>query len=280
MEEEIRNEQTLEQISEEVLPVDAVDDYVPDSLFPSDNLFEIPTLREDMQAKSCDLPFVAFGEQKRTFQMNGCGTLHFYVDDYRFQRIYDHPEQIMHHNPRNIVEPNYSLFNDTPLAFGMQAVYKKRMIARSLQEKGIRVFVDLNVASKFYTINMLGVPRGWSSYCTRGYSDRIHYLKFEVEMARSWANGNPMLFVVYGGGNQVKKFCQQEGLIYATPVVTMKSKAKSIEKIKETIAFFGEKIDPLELMPQLKSLPTYDEIRKGQVEDFQSTGMQLENKEE
>ncbi len=265
------------EIKEEILPVGAKDDYVPDCLFETDNFLEIPMLRLDMQANHCDLPFVAFGEQKRTFQMNGSGTLHFYVDDYRFQRIYDHPEQILHHNPRNIVEPNYSLFNETPIAFGMKAVYQKRMIARSMQEKGIRVFVDLNVASKFYTLNMLGVPRGWSSFCTRGYSDRLNYLSFEVEIARSWAEGNPLVFVVYGGGNEVKRYCQQNGLIYATPVITMKNKAKSIEKIKETIAFFGQKIDPTELMPQLKLLPTYEQIREKQIENYKDCNL-LESK--
>lgn len=239
----------------------------PDCLFPSDNELEIPKLRLDMQATMADIPWVAFGEQKRTFQMNGCGTLHFYVDDYRMQRIYDKPEQILHHNPRNIVEPNYSLFNETPIAFGLQNVYKKRFIARSMQEKGIRVFADLNVASKFYALNMIGIPRGWRSYCTRGNSDRLHYLEVELQIAKDWSEGNEMLFVVYGGGEKVKAFCRSNGLIYVSPVIVMKNKAKAIEKIKENIAFFGQKIAPTELMPQLKSLPTYEQIRQQQVID-------------
>ena len=95
--------------------------------------------------------------------MLGAGTLHFYTDDYRFQSVYDHPEKILQHNPANIVEPNFSLFNETPIAFGLQHIYKKRFLARACQEKGIRVFVDLNVAPKYYKVNFLGVPRGWSS---------------------------------------------------------------------------------------------------------------------
>ena len=240
---------------------------VEDSLFPTDNALEIPTLKLDMQAKAVTLPFVCFGEQKRTFQMNGAGTLHFYTDDYRYARLYDHPEQILHHNPQNIVEPNYSLFNETPVAFGMQQVYKKRFVARAMQEKGIRCFVDLNVASKFYAMNMVGVPRGWSSFCTRGYSDRIEYLEVELQIAREWTEGNELLFVVYGGGEKIKAVCRQEGLVYVNPVIVLKNKAKRIEKIKESIAFFGQKIDPEELMPQIKSLPTYEQIRQQQVLD-------------
>ena len=120
--------------------------YIPDSLFPTDNDFEVPSLRLDMQATTCQIPFVCFGEQKRTFKMNGTGTLHFYTDDYRFNAVYEHPEKILQQNPAQIVEPNFSLFNETPIAFGLQAIYKKRLVARQMQEEGIRVFVDLNVA--------------------------------------------------------------------------------------------------------------------------------------
>ena len=51
--------------------------YVEDSLFPTDNMLEIPQLRVDMQPKSCAIPFVLFGEQRRSFQMRGQGTLCF-----------------------------------------------------------------------------------------------------------------------------------------------------------------------------------------------------------
>ena len=175
---------------------------IPDILFPTDNDLEIPTLRMDMQSRYCEIPFLAFGEQKRTYDMNNAGTLHFYVDDYRFSAIYEHPSKILQHRPANIVEPNFSLFNEMPVSFALQAIYKKRWIARAMQERGIRVLVDLNVAQKFYALNMIGVPRGWSAYCTRGYSDRLENLEFELRLAKEWSEGNEMLFVVYGGGTE------------------------------------------------------------------------------
>ena len=96
-----------------------MNNYVPDCIFPTDNDAEVPTIRMDMQPEFCDIPFVCCGEQRRTFKMNGCGTLHFYTDDYRFSALYEHPEKILAHNPRNIVEPNFSLFNEMPIAFGL-----------------------------------------------------------------------------------------------------------------------------------------------------------------
>lgn len=240
-----------------------MDNFVPDCLFQTDNDLEIPTLRLDMQPKFVDIPFVCFGEQKRTFQMNGQGTLHFYTDDYRFNAVYEHPEKILQHNPANIVEPNFSLFNETPVAFGMQAVYKKRFVARAMQEKGIRVFVDLNVAPKFYKLNLIGIPQGYSSFCTRGYSDRVNQLEFEYEMAKFIANGNPLTFVCYGGGEVCKEFCRKYGLIYVTPIIAIKNKLKSFEKMRESIAFLSNDLS------MSKQLPTAKELFDKQVEHFE-----------
>lgn len=57
--------------------------------FPTDNDAEIPLLRLDMQPKMVGKPFLAWGEQKRQLALNGYGTIHFYVDDYRFNAIFD-----------------------------------------------------------------------------------------------------------------------------------------------------------------------------------------------
>ena len=241
-----------------------------DCLFPCNNDLEIPNLRLDLQPRVCSVPFLCFGEQKRTHNMKGVGTLHFYTDDYRFNTVYEHPEKILRHNPANIVEPNFSLYNDTPIAFGMQAVYKKRMVSRLMQENGIRVFVDLNVAPKFYKLNLLGVPKGYSAFCTRGYSDRLNLLEFELEMAKFVADGNDMTFVVYGGGEEVKKFCRDNGLVYVTPVIAIKNKLKSFEKMKEVVAFMDTDISMKNQLLEAKEL--FDR----QVESFKEEKLLLQ----
>lgn len=217
-----------------------------DASYPSDNDAEIPNLRMDMMANECTKPFCAWGEQKRTFNMCYQGVLHFYVDDYRFNSLYEHPEKILKMHPKNIVEPNFSLYADTPVAFGLQAIYKKRWIARCMQERGIKVFVDLNVNAKYYMLNMLGVPMGWSAFCTRGYSDRLHNLEYEYMIAKSWTNNGDKegkiepLFVIYGGGRECQFFAQKHNCIYITPLATEKKKVNAMKTIHESIAFFNE----------------------------------------
>ena len=240
--------------------------YIPDAVYPSDNEAEVPLLRLDRQAEVCEIPFVCFGEQKRTYNMGNRGTLHFYTEDYRFNAIWEHPEKILQHKPAQIVEPNFSMYNEMPVAFAMQAVYKKRFIARAMQDRGVRIFVDLNVSSKFYKLNMLGVPLGWSSFCTRGYSDRINYLEFEYELAKSYAGDNPLLFVIYGGGLECKRFARAHGCVYISPTVTLKAKASKVQSlISENVAYLNEEF-------RLAQLPTQAEsIFEGQLLDFRTT---------
>ena len=234
---------------------------IPDMLFLTDNDLEIPTLDIDMQAQRCTIPFLCFGEQKRTYNLNGSGVLHFYTDDYRFNAVYEHPEKILQHHPSEIVEPNGSLFNETPVSFGLQSIYKKRWIARVMQSKGIRVFVDLNVAQKYYQLNMIGVPRGWSAFATRGYSDRLSNLEFEYNIAKDWAERKKPLFVIYGGGDICRRFAQRNGCIYINPVVTTKKKIEAMKKIHEGIAFLGEEFS---LQKQLSKMTPFTH----QLEDY------------
>lgn len=240
-----------------------------DQLFPTDNDFEIPTLDLSMQAKDVQIPFLCFGEQKRTFNMGGNGTLHFYTDDYRFTSVFEHPEKVYaQHNPANIVEPNFSLYNETPISFGMQALYKKRWISRAMQSKGIGVFVDLNVAQKWYQLNMLGVPRGWRAFATRGYSDRLNNLAFELSIAKDWAEGKIPIFAIYGGGDVCRNFAKEhaaDGCVYLNPVVTTKKKLAALQKIHEGIAFLGEEFS---VRKELDKMTPFS----NQLEDFRKDG--------
>ena len=186
---------------------------IPDCIWPTDNEFGIPLLRLDLQADALDLPVVQYGTRMRKKEMRG--TWAFYVDDYRFSALWKNPAPIMNTRAVNIIEPNFSVFDTTPKALAVYQTYRKRFLARTWQElAGLRVFVDLNVAWEHSELNLAGVPAGWRSYATRGYSDRIHVLEMELDIARLKRGGDDLLFVVYGGGRVVKEYCQQFGMVY------------------------------------------------------------------
>lgn len=111
--------------------------YIPDCLFPTDNPLEIPCLLSDVQPQYIEIPFYCFGEQARTTNMNGRGTLHFYTDDYRFRSIYEKPEKILKYNPGSIIEPNFSLSNDTPIALVCRLSTRNAFLRELCRKRGL-----------------------------------------------------------------------------------------------------------------------------------------------
>lgn len=192
---------------------------VKDILYPSDNHYDIPCLRLDRQAGHLELPFVPYGTGRRNKRV---ATLHFYVDDYRFNALWKNPAKIFDNNPAAAVECNYSLFDTTPLAFGLQFIYQKRWMARYWQENGIRIYVDLNVSSKFFEYNRMGVPDGWNAFATRGALGGLELLKAKFNQARQISGLDSPNLIVYGGGKEVHEFCCQHSLLYVHDYMTEK----------------------------------------------------------
>lgn len=184
-----------------------------DRLYSSDNKYDIPSLLMEQQPKSgVLLPFSAWGADSR--QKKGIATYCFYVDDYRFEAIWEDPLKVIASGCVDIVEPNLSLFDTTPIAYGLQQIYKKRWIARYWQECGINVYADLNVSQKFIEYNKLGIPQGYNAFATRGYDDRVEVLEKELQVAREISGRDNPNLIVYGGGSKVKEFCTKNNLVY------------------------------------------------------------------
>jgi len=119
---------------------------VPDSLWPTDNEWGIPTLSIDRQADAFDLPIETWGAKRRNLKV---GTYHFYTEDKRFNTIWQKPDMVVAAGCVNAVEPNYSVYDQVPRAVALWATFRKRWLARYWQSRGIRIFVDLNVARPY-----------------------------------------------------------------------------------------------------------------------------------
>lgn len=187
-------------------------EWVPDCLFASDNIYDIPVLKQSRENVYLHLPFKPWGADART--KTGVGTYHFYVDDYRFNNLWNNPENVINSGCQAIVEPNCSLYETTPIGYGIFLIYKKRWIARMLQDYGIDVFVDLNVTEKFQKYNMMGIPKGYNAFFTRGYENRINTLEQELNIARTISGLENPNFCVYGGSSKVKEFCNKHSVTY------------------------------------------------------------------
>lgn len=195
-----------------------------DCLYESNNIYDIPTLLKSQQASKVILPLAPYGADSRL--RKDIGTYHFYVDDYRFEAIWKDPTKVLASGCTAVVEPNLSLFDTTPIAYGLQQIYKKRWIARYFQDCGIKVFVDLNVSRKFQEYNKLGIPEGYNAFFTRGYSDRISHLEEELSIAKEISGQDNPNLIIYGGGAKIHEFCANSNLVYVEQFMQSKEDGK------------------------------------------------------
>ncbi len=191
-----------------------------DVLYPSDNPFEIPNLLLDMQAGHLELPFTPWGANSRL--RKDVATYHFYVDDYRFEKLFKDPINLLTSGCKAIVEPNCSCHDQTPIAWGIQLIYKKRWLSRYMQECGVKVYADLNVSHKFIEYNKMGIPKGYNAFFTRGTDGWLKSLELDLKVAQEISGLESPNLIVYGGGDEIQDFCRKHSLLYVTDFINAK----------------------------------------------------------
>lgn len=193
-----------------------------DVLYESDNPFEIPNLLLEMQAGKVELPLSPWGANSRL--RKDVTTYHFYVDDYRFEALFKDPVKLLMSGCKAVVEPNCSCHDQTPIAWGIQLIYKKRWLSRYFQECGIKVYADLNVSHKFIEYNKMGIPKGYNAFFTRGLDGWMESLKSDLQVAQEISGLERPNLIVYGGGAEIQEFCRKKGLLYITDFINAKKK--------------------------------------------------------
>lgn len=193
-----------------------------DFLYDSDNKFEIPNLLLDQQPKHVELPLNPWGANSRL--RKDVNTYHFYVDDYRFEALFKDPIKLLQSGCKQIVEPNCSCHDQTPIAMGIYQIYRKRYLARYFQECGVKVWVDLNVSHRFIEYNKLGIPKGYNAFFTRGLDGWLESLKSDLQVAQEISGLEKPNLCVYGGGDEIQEFCRKNGLLYISDFINAKKK--------------------------------------------------------
>ena len=183
-----------------------------DYLYPTDNEYQIPTLLSDNQPVHVELPLAPWGAEGR--YKKGITTYHFYVDDYRFEQLFKNPILLLQSGCRAVVEPNVSIHDQTPVAIALYQIYRKRYLARYLQECGLQVWADLNVSPHLEEWNALGIPHGYNAFFTRGVSGWQPTLDRHLEMARRISECDHPNLVVYGGGKDIADWCMAKQVVH------------------------------------------------------------------
>lgn len=130
--------------------------------------------------------------------------IHFYIDDYQFERIWNNPEEYIEvlEDYDCILSPDFSLYMDMPYSMKIWNVYRSRLIGQYYQSMGIKVIPTISWAEEeTFEFCFDGIPEGSIvSISTIG-------VKRDKTALDIWTKGmdamiekiKPSVIVVYGG---------------------------------------------------------------------------------
>lgn len=76
--------------------------------------------------------------------------IHFYLDDYQFERLWNNPEEYIDilKQYECILSPDFSLYMDMPMPMKIWNIYRSRLIGQYYQNQGIKVIPTLSWAEE------------------------------------------------------------------------------------------------------------------------------------
>lgn len=115
--------------------------------------------------------------------------VHFYLDDYQFERVWNRPERYVSifQKFQMIIMPDFSTFLDMPMAMILWNCYRNRLLGAFYQRNGIRVIPSLCFGrEEMWSFCMDGIPRyGTISVGTLGKKANLDLWKYCMDESLS-----------------------------------------------------------------------------------------------
>lgn len=139
----------------------------------------------------------------KTSQEKNVG-IHFYLDDYQFERIWNNKEKYIDilKQYECILSPDFSLYLDMPMAMKIWNIYRSRAIGQYYQNEGIKVIPTISWAEPdTFQFCFDGIPKGSIvSISTIGVKrDENAYKIWEDGVKEMIRRIEPSTILVYGG---------------------------------------------------------------------------------
>lgn len=165
----------------------------------TDDFWQMPTIH-----KTDFIPNDLIGfNYAKTSENKNCG-IHFYIDDYQFERVWNKPDDytdiLMDYDC--ILSPDFSLYMDMPMPMKIWNIYRSRFIGNYYQNQGIKVIPTISWAEPAtFEFCFRGIPKGSVvSISTIG-------VKRDQDALNVWRDGvtemikqiEPSAILVYGG---------------------------------------------------------------------------------
>lgn len=164
-----------------------------------DGYYQIPIIENDNYIPD-DL--IGFNYAKTSKEKNK--GIHFYLDDYQFERIWNSPEDYIDILSEYdcILSPDFSLYMDMSMSVKIWNIYRSRLIGQYYQQHGIKVIPTISWAEKeTYKFCFAGIPEGSIvSVSTIGVKNSNEALKiWKSGMDEMIKRIKPSVILVYGG---------------------------------------------------------------------------------
>ena len=169
------------------------------SIFKSENQWDIPDLQP------CDFvpaSLAAWNHPKSCESAANTGAIHFFLDDYRFERVWWKPEAVL---PRlqevgTALTPDFSIWRDMPMATQLWQVYRSRWCGAYWQSHGLRVIPTATWAGpSTYEFAFTTLPkRSVVAVSALGVRDREARALFQAGLEALIEICTPSLLLSYG----------------------------------------------------------------------------------
>lgn len=161
-------------------------------------LFEFPVIQPEGSVPNRLIPF-----SKAVGSKNYDQWVHFYEDDYLFERVWRNPKRYLETLKRfsGVILPDFSVYRDMPYALQLWNIYRSRAIGSWLQANGVKVIANIRYGDdRTYRVSCDGAPHGCTvavgTHGTLKHADDKRWFVEGLEVAVGELR--PSALVVYG----------------------------------------------------------------------------------
>ena len=128
--------------------------------------------------------------------------IHFYIDDYQFERVWSYPEKYLPvlQEYDCIISPDFSLYVDMPTPMKIWNTYRNRFLGAYYQKKGLKVIPNVRWDGEdTYQFAFAGIPKGSIIACSTVSLKTEFQDRFVYGMEECIKRIEPEKILIYGG---------------------------------------------------------------------------------
>ena len=188
-------------------------------LFATDNRWGIPKLQHT-PLTAIPKWLAPYGTQIRSKDGVGDGAVHFFLDDYRFERVWNRPNKALVSLEKfaTLLTPDFSLYHDWPLSLQLWNTYRSRWCGAFWQQQGFTTIPTISWSDEeSYAFCFCGIPtQSVVAVSTVGVrlGDPLEYALFVRGFQALVKRLQPVLVLCYG---KLPALCHQWAEVVCYP---------------------------------------------------------------